>query len=111
MSASDAFPLGELLNLLQFSPEEERIFARFDAAATLKKVEVIAAAAIFLNLYAVDEFGGRLGAIRARGLVEQVVGAAFQVYAGVDPHPGPFDKAAMLLRGIPSVMVISVPAS
>jgi death-on-curing protein len=28
------------------------------------------------------------------------LGAAFQVYGGVDPHPAPFDKAAMLLRGI-----------
>jgi death-on-curing protein len=100
MPANDAFPLGGLLDLLRLSPEDEHIFARFDPAATLQKVEVIAAAAIFLNLYAVDEFGGRPGAIRARGLVEQVVGAAFQAYAGIDPHPGPFDKAAMLLRGI-----------
>lgn len=41
-----------------------------------------------------------LGPVRERGLVEQVVGAAFQTYEGVDPHPGPFEKAAMLLRGI-----------
>jgi hypothetical protein len=79
MPANDAFPLGELLDLLRLSPEDEHIFARFDTAATQKKVEIIAVAAILLNLYAVDEFGGRPGAIRARGLVEQVVGAAFQV--------------------------------
>lgn len=29
-----------------------------------------------------------------------MVGAAFQTYEGVDPHPRPFEKAAMLLRGI-----------
>src|SRR5215212_7309335 len=40
------------------------------------------------------------GAVRDRGLVEQAVAAAFQTYVGVDPHPGPFDKAAMPLRGI-----------
>jgi prophage maintenance system killer protein len=33
-------------------------------------------------------------------MVEQVVGAAFQSFGGVDPHPDPFDKAAMLLGGI-----------
>jgi hypothetical protein len=32
--------------------------------------------------------------------VEQVIGAAFQTFGGEDPHPGPFDQAAMLLRGI-----------
>jgi death-on-curing protein len=29
-----------------------------------------------------------------------VIAAAFQTFAGYDPHPEPFDKAAMLLRGI-----------
>ena len=38
--------------------------------------------------------------MRGSGLVEQVVAAAFQTFEDVDPHPGPFDKAAMLLRGI-----------
>jgi death-on-curing protein len=37
---------------------------------------------------------------RAPGLVEQVVAGAFHTFGGDDPHPGPFDKAAMLLRGI-----------
>jgi prophage maintenance system killer protein len=46
------------------------------------------------------EFGGRVAPEREPGLVEQVVAAAFQSFGGVDPHPQPFDKAAMLLRGI-----------
>jgi len=41
-----------------------------------------------------------VGGERQPGLVEQVVAAAFQTFAGVDPHPDPFAKAAMLVRGI-----------
>jgi prophage maintenance system killer protein len=29
-----------------------------------------------------------------------VVGAAFQTFGGTDPHPAPFNKGAMPLRGI-----------
>lgn len=32
--------------------------------------------------------------------MEQVVASAFQTFGSYDPHPDPFDKAAMLLRGI-----------
>ncbi len=49
---------------------------------------------------AISEFGGRAGDERLPGLVESAVGAAFQEFGGVDPYPGPFDKAAMLIRGI-----------
>jgi death-on-curing protein len=92
--------LSELLGSLPISPAEWRIFARADSAATVDKVRLLSAAAIYFNAVAVRDFGGRAGAIRARGLVEQVVAAAFQTFEGTDPHPGPFDKAAMLLRGI-----------
>jgi prophage maintenance system killer protein len=30
----------------------------------------------------------------------RLLSAAFQTFQGADPHPSPFDKAAMLLRGI-----------
>lgn len=63
-------------------------------------VRFLARVATYLNTLAVGEYGGRLGPVREEGLVEQVVGAAFQSFAGVDPYPEPFDKAAMLLRGI-----------
>ncbi len=63
-------------------------------------VRILVAAATYFNTLAVIEYGGRQGKVRQEGLVEQVVAAAFQTYEGTDPHPGPFDKAAMLLRGI-----------
>src|SRR5205085_3456453 len=63
-------------------------------------IRLLAAIATYINTLAVCDFGGRLGVARDPGLVEQVVAAAFQTFGGYDPHPGPFDKAAMLLRGI-----------
>jgi death-on-curing protein len=71
-----------------------------ESEALQNNVRLLAYAATCFNVRAIQTYGGRLGAIRAPGLVEQVVGAAFQTFAGFDPHPGPFDKAAMLLRGI-----------
>ncbi|CAN5831438.1 hypothetical protein BH23CHL2_BH23CHL2_10860 [soil metagenome] len=63
-------------------------------------MRLLTAAATYFNILVVADFGGRRGPARDARLVEQVVGAAFQTFEGVDPHPGPFDKAAMLLRGI-----------
>jgi prophage maintenance system killer protein len=51
-------------------------------------------------ILAVSDYGGRAGPTRRAGLVEQAVAAAFQTFHGIDPHPSPFKKAAMLLRGI-----------
>jgi death-on-curing protein len=100
MPDATGLPLAALLRRLTISREERLVFVRDDTAASLAKVEILTAAAMFFNLLAVDEFGGRAGAIRGRGLVDQVIAAAFQVYGDHDPHPGAFDKAAMLLRGI-----------
>lgn len=63
-------------------------------------VETLTIVAICTNMLAVRDFGGRVSPARSNSLVEQVVAAAFQTYAGEDPHPHPFQKAAMLLRGI-----------
>jgi death-on-curing protein len=63
-------------------------------------VQFLAAVATYLNTLAVTDFGGRLGRVRQEGLVEQVIGAAFQTFGGREAHPDPFEKAAMLLRGI-----------
>jgi death on curing protein len=63
-------------------------------------VDVLTKVAICTNMWAVHEFGGRVGPSRGNALVEQVVAAAFQTFGGQDPHPQPFEKAAMLLRGI-----------
>jgi death-on-curing protein len=89
-----------LFELVRASVDERVDFARTDTEATIAKVRYLAAVAVYLNTLAVTDFGGRLGPVRERGLVEQVIGAAFQTYAGADPHPSAFDKAAMLLRGI-----------
>ncbi len=63
-------------------------------------VQFLSEIAAVLNTLAVSDFGGRIGAVRQEGLVEHVIGAALQRFGDVDPHPGAFGKAAMLLRGI-----------
>ena len=68
--------------------------------ATVRAVKLLTAAACFLNRWFLQEYGGHAGADRGTDLVEAVVGAAFQSFAGEDPHPDPFEKAAMLMRGI-----------
>jgi len=89
-----------LLARLEFILQRPVDFAATDTECTLAKVRLLAAAAIYFNTMAVSDFGGRAGPVRAEGMVEQAIGAAFQTFGGDDPHPDPFDKAAMLLRGI-----------
>jgi prophage maintenance system killer protein len=100
MADDPAAPLAALLERLQFILTQPLDFTATDTASTEVKVRVLTAAALYFNVLAVRIYGGRLGPVREEGLVEQVVGAAFQTFAGEDPHPDPFDKAAMLLRGI-----------
>jgi prophage maintenance system killer protein len=75
-------------------------FRQSDTETTLAKTRLLAAAAAYFNILAVGDYGGRIGPVRAEGLVEQAIAAAFQTFEGTDPHPGDFEKAAMLLRGI-----------
>lgn len=63
-------------------------------------VRRITHASKILNSLAITDFGGRQGPERQSGLVEQVVAAAFQTFDGQDAHPGVFEKAAILMRGI-----------
>lgn len=100
MGETDEASLRELLDRLRFVLREPISFTREDRETTLRKVRLLTAAATYFNVLAVSDFGGRSGAVREDGLVEQVVAAAFQTFAGEDPHPTPFDKAAMLLRGV-----------
>ena len=97
--ANDA-GLSDLFDKLQFTLPERIDFTQTDPETTLAKVRHLSAVATYFNTLAITIFGGRAGPERAAGLVEQVIGAAFQTFAGVDPHPEAFDKAAMLLRGI-----------
>lgn len=103
--------LTDLLRQIPISPAERAAFARADPDATATMVRILTAAAHYFNAHARFEYGGRPGAARDRGLVVQVVAAAFQTYAGEDPHPGRFDKAAMLLRGITQGHRSSTPIS
>jgi len=100
MSDEETAVLADLLDQIQFILSEPLDFSKTDPETTEAKVRILTAAAYYFNLLAVAEFGGRAGIPRDRGLVEQVVAVAFQTFGGVDPHPTPFDKAAMLLRGI-----------
>src|SRR3712207_5311338 len=100
MADHDDASLAALLTRLRFLLREPVDFTRTDTKTTLAKVRLFTAAAMYFNVLAVADFGGRSGPSRGEGLVEQAVGAAFQSYAGEDPHPSPFEKAAMLLRGI-----------
>jgi death on curing protein len=92
--------LSELLQQVEILLQEPLDFTSTDPDTTQIKVRVLTAAATYFNVLALQNFGGRPGAIRQAGLVEQVVAAAFQTFGDYDPHPETFDKAAMLLRGI-----------
>jgi prophage maintenance system killer protein len=100
MTEFDNPELAQLLAQLEFRLAEPVDFARVDEQNTTAKVRLLSAATVYFNVLAVNEFGGRPGPVRQAGLVEQVVATAFQTYRGEDPHPLPFDKGAMLLRGI-----------
>lgn len=73
---------------------------RGDFETTAAKVRLLTAAATYFNVVALTNLGGRIAPARDPRLVEQGVAAAFQTFAGEDSHPTPFEKAAMLLRGI-----------
>jgi len=92
--------LAELLERLTVILVRPIDFAATDTDSTLAKVRLLTATATYFNVLSVSDFGGRAGPVREEGLVEHVVGAAFQTFGGIDPHPHPFEKAAMLLRGI-----------
>jgi death-on-curing protein len=92
--------LSDLLAQLQITSLDEIDFHQTDTERTLAKVRLLSAAATYFNTLAVIEFGGRPGPQREEGLVEQVVAAAFQTYQGEEIHPEPFEKAAVLMRGI-----------
>lgn len=100
MAPSEDPSIATLLTRLRFLLRDPIDFKRTDTETTLAKVRILTAAAMYFNVLAVADFGGRPGPSRGEGLVEQAVAAAFQTYEGEDPHPGHFDKAAMLLRGI-----------
>ncbi|MGH2560474.1 MAG: type II toxin-antitoxin system death-on-curing family toxin [Thermomicrobiales bacterium] len=100
MADDDDNPLIKLLRRLPILPAERIFFARTDPETTHVRVQLLTAASYCVDAAAVADFGGRGGPARDRGLVEQVIAAAFQTFGDFDPHPTVFEKAAMLLRGI-----------
>src|SRR5436305_1087517 len=98
--SSDHDDLASLLDRITVILQQPIDFTQTDTEATVVKIRLLTAAATYFNVLAVSDFGGRGGPVRGEGLVEQAVAAAFQTFAGIDPHPGPFAKAAMLFRGI-----------
>jgi prophage maintenance system killer protein len=90
-----AVVLGRIASILQ-QPID---FSGADTEMARPKARLLAAAATYFNTAAAIDYGGRGGPVRGEKLVDQVVGV-FQHFYGLDPHPEPFEKAAMLLRGI-----------
>lgn len=87
----------EPLRQVHFYNKENSCVVENDPQTT---VDRLASAALSLNSLVIQEFGGRQGGERERGLTQSVIAAAFQNFGDTDPHPGPFDKAAVIIRGI-----------
>jgi len=71
-----------------------------DLETTRWKLRLLTAVAEHLNVESLVAVGGHPGENRGRELLEQVIAAPFQTFGGEELHPDPFDKAAMLFRGI-----------
>lgn len=100
MTSNSDPPFDDQLARIDFSLAERLDWSRGDPETTVTKVRLLTAAATYFNIIAIADFGGRNAPARDVGLVEQVLAAAFQTFGGEDPHPTPFEKAAMILRGI-----------
>lgn len=92
--------LSHLLHGVKLHGQDRIDLADRSTETTLEIVSRLSQAAKLFNIFAISEYGGRSGPVREEGIVEQVVGAAFQSFGGIDPHPDSFEKAAMILRGI-----------
>lgn len=90
-------PILNLLKSVNFNCGDRRDVLRENSEATIRR---LVNAVIEFNHRVVKDFGGREGKIRGKGLIEQVIAATFQTFGGKEIHPGDFDKAAMLFRGI-----------
>lgn len=93
-------PLADLVNQVRFTSRHKINFKATSTRGVQRIVARVVDAAFCFNLMSISRYGGRSGREREPGLLENAVGAAFQTFAGFDPHPGFFQKAAMLMRGI-----------
>src|SRR5437660_245794 len=85
---------------LQIIAQEPYAISDTDLETTLWKIRLLTTAAEYLNVYSLVRAGGHPGENRGKELLEQVVAAPFQTFEGEEMHPEPFEKAAMLLRGV-----------
>lgn len=93
-------PIKNLVQEAKTRAPESLDFTDRSPEGVLRVVEGLKRAASAFNSFAVREFGGKAGPERQEGLLEMSIGAAFQSFGGIDPHPNSFEKAAMLLRGV-----------
>lgn len=89
-----------LLHEIDFLLRGEIDLFSSDTETTLRCVRLLSAAAEYLNQWLMEKYGGHGGDHRGAELIEQIVGAAFQTFDGEERHPDPFEKAAMLWKGI-----------
>jgi len=75
-------------------------FVSPDSDTTVRNVKLLAGAAYYMNIALLEQYGGHPGEDRGRELVEQIVAAAFQSFGGEEAHPGTFEKASVIWRGI-----------
>jgi prophage maintenance system killer protein len=92
--------LERILQVIDSLIREGVAFGPSDSNATIRQVRLLTSAACLMNERLIARYGGHPGDNRGVDLVEQVVGAAFQTFGGEESHPDPFEKAAILLRGI-----------
>jgi len=100
MTDSRDFSTPFLLGWTRVTELERQLLTRSDVEAMADKVHLLTSTAIQMNAFVVAKYGGHGGSVRAPGLVEQVIAAAFQTFGDVDPYPEVLAKAAMLLRGV-----------
>ena len=100
MSNPDADDASRLLDQIDLLLREGIDFSAPSPESTFRYVQLLCSAAELINLEMVTRYGGRQGLSRGRHLIEQVVAAAFQTFGSEELHSNPFDKAAMLWRGI-----------
>lgn len=92
--------LSDIFGKVRFVYRKYLDFTRTDSDGLREIVRRLTNAAFRFNLFVITDYGGRSGRERILGHTEQAIAAAFQTFGGVDPHPHPFQKAAVILRGI-----------
>lgn len=97
MEPDSTYPIMEVPQRVVFG--EEIDFRNKEVPRELV-VERLCFAAEYFDNVAIAIFGGKQGGVRGVGLVEQVIGSAFQTYDNEDLYPDPFEKAAAIFRGI-----------